>query len=260
MNRRDFVAGSAAGAALSSSAMAQSAKPAILELRYFYLRNGADNQGQRLGDYLAQKVLPALSRNGVAPVGLFRSSVGPNTPYMLLLTAHASMAALEQNWAKMKADAEFQKAYQFFYSFAGLPFERTEVQLLEAFDGMPQIEVPPSEGRRPPRIFELRTYESNTPLSLARKVKMFEDGEIALFRKFGLTPVFFGRTVAGPRMPNLVYMVGFDSAAARDENWRTFATSNDWVKMRSTPGLSDAEVVSNISNVILTPVTGSAIR
>lgn len=55
-------------------------------------------------------------------------------------------------------------------------------------------------------------------------------------------------------------MVAFDSLAAREANWRAFATSPEWKKMAATPGLSDGEVVSNISNVILSPLAGSRIR
>jgi hypothetical protein len=260
MNRRNFVAGAATGAALSTSAMSETAKPSILELRYLYLRNGSENQGQRMADWLIQKVKPALEKNGIGPVGVFRAAIGPNTPYLMVLLSHASMAAVGQDWAKMEADAEFQRDFQSFYSMPGRPYERMEVQLLEAFAGFPGIEVPPSEASRPARIFELRTYESTTPVTLAKKIGMFESGEVGLFRKFKLAPVFFGRTIVGPRMPNLTYMVGFDNFAAREESWRAFGTSPEWQKMRSTPGLGDGDIVSNISNVILTPVNGSAIR
>ena len=51
-----------------------------------------------------------------------------------------------------------------------------------------------------------------------------------------------------------------DDLAAREKNWRAFATSPEWKKLSSTPGLSDAEIVSNISNALLTPLAGSVIR
>jgi hypothetical protein len=48
--------------------------------------------------------------------------------------------------------------------------------------------------------------------------------------------------------------------AARETNWRAFATSAEWKRMAATPGLSDGEIVSNISNALLTPVAGSRLR
>ena len=61
-------------------------------------------------------------------------------------------------------------------------------------------------------------------------------------------------------MPNLTYMLGFDSLAAREKAWSAFGQDSEWQKMRSQPGVSDAEVVSNISNLIVSPMEGSDIR
>jgi hypothetical protein len=126
---------------------------------------------------------------------------------------------------------------------------------------MPEIEIPPVETGRAPRVFELRTYESNSPVTLKRKIGMFEEGgEIAIFRRVGLTPVFFGETIAGRRMPNLTYLLAYDSLAAREKNWAAFLADPEWQKLRAKPGLSDAEIVSNISNIMLRPLPFSPIR
>jgi hypothetical protein len=125
---------------------------------------------------------------------------------------------------------------------------------------MPTLEVPPNDGKRPAKIFELRTYESNNEKASRRKVGMFENGEIAVFRKVGMTPVFFGQTVVGRNQPNITYMLTFDDLAARDRLWRNFGSDPEWQKLRAQPGLSDAEVVSNISNAILRPTAFSPIR
>ena len=47
------------------------------------------------------------------------------------------------------------------------------------------------------RIFELRTYESHSDRAALNKLKMFNAGEMPIFRRTGLTPVFFGETVVG---------------------------------------------------------------
>jgi len=261
MKRRAFFAASAGlpAATMMQSSM-QASSPAILELRYFRLRNTLDNQRGRLSEHLGKAVVPALTRAGAGPVGLFASSIAPDSPFLLLLVQHASLAAFEQCWQRLAADADLRSATDALYKQVSLPYQRMDVHLLRGFRRFPSIEAPPTEAGRAPRIFELRTYESNTPESLARKIGMFEDGEIGLFRKFGLLPVFFGEMIAGAKMPNLTYMVAFDNLAAREANWRAFATSPEWKKMAATPGLSDGEVVSNISSVILSPVAGSMIR
>lgn len=238
----------------------QNTSPAIVELRYFRLRNTLDNQRGRLSEHLGKSVIPALQRAGAGPVGLFSSTIAPDSPFLLLVVQHASLAAFEQCWQKLAADAGLRQATEALYKQVALPYQRMDVHLLRGFRKFPAIETPPSEAGRAPRIFELRTYESNTPESLAKKIGMFEDGEIDLFRRFGLLPVFFGEMIAGAKMPNLTYLVAFDNLAAREANWRAFATSPEWKKMAATPGLSDGEVVSNITSVILSPAAGSMIR
>ena len=76
----------------------------------------------------------------------------------------------------------------------------------------------------------------------------------------GLNPLFFGTTSFGVNQPNLTYMLWFDDLAARERNWKAFGSHPDWNKLKVTPGLSDAEIVSNISNIILAPLPFSPIR
>ncbi|MEK7408904.1 MAG: NIPSNAP family protein [Acidobacteriota bacterium] len=255
MTRRNLIATPAAALAASSAAPA---KKSLFQLRLLKLRNGPENQRQRAAEFL-KAVVPAAKRAGVGPIGVFSSSIAEGGPFLLVLTSHPGFAELEANHAKLEADAEYRKAVDAWYA-GGLPYVRQEVSLLRAFDSMPAIEAPPAEGRKSPRIFELRTYESNTLATLRRKMKMFDDGEVAIFRRAGLLPVFFGETLIGRNMPNLVYMVAHDDLAAREQNWRRFGADPDWQKLRSQPGLGDAEIVSNISNALLSPLPFSDIR
>lgn len=235
------------------------AKPAIIEIRRFQLRNSADNMRQKTTDFLKNSALPALARAGAGPVGVFASSIAPDGPFLLLITTYPSLAAMESIWDKVGADKEYETATAAFGS-GPLGYVRMETSLLRAFRTMPGIEVPRTEPNRPARIFELRMYESNNTQTLHRKVEMFNTGEIGIFRKVGMTPVFFGQTLAGRNMPNLVYMLGYDDLAAREKAWKAFGSDPDWAKLRSTPGLSDAEIVSNISNILVSPLPFSAIR
>lgn len=259
MKRRNFVA-TAATSSILAGAQNSPAQPGVIELRYYRMRNGADTQRVRLTEMMAKHYLPALARAGSGPAGAFLVTVGEQTPSMLVVAGFASLADMEQVKAKMQADPAFTKAAESFYSQSGLPYVRSEAHILRAFAGFPKIEVPQTSADRPARLFELRTYESNTPFSLRKKIKMFEDGEIDIFRKTGLQPVFFGQMIAGPRMPNLTYMLAYDDMASREKNWRTFVAHPEWKKLAATPGLSDAEVVSNITNSMLSPIPGSAIR
>ena len=89
---------------------------------------------------------------------------------------------------------------------------------------------------------------------------MFEEGEAAIFKRVGMQTVLFGQTVAGRNMPSLTYMLGYDNMDARDKTWKAFGSDPEWQKLRTTPGYTDAEIVSNISNIILRPLPFSMIR
>jgi hypothetical protein len=261
MRRRSFLASSAlTGSACLSAASAQAgpATPSILEFRYFRCRNTTGNQRVRLTDWLSRSVAPAFARIGAGPIGLFNASIGMDAPFILAIVSHQSMAKFEETYAKLSADEALVKASEAFFAGPGLPYQRMETQLLRAFSSFPSIEIPPKKDGA--RLFELRCYESNTPLSLAKKIAMFGNGEIDIFRKAGMLPVLFGETVVGPKMPNLTYMLAHDSLTAREANWRAFGGSPEWKKMAATPGLSDGEVVSNISTTLLSPMAGSQIR
>ena len=95
---------------------------------------------------------------------------------------------------------------------------------------------------------------------LRRKVKMFNEGEIAIFRRAGLQPVFFGEAIVGSNLPRITYMVAYDGMAGHDKAWAAFGADPEWRKLSSAPGNSDAEIVANISNTILRPAAGSEIR
>lgn len=245
MNRRLFLA---SGAALGAAAYEPTQKKSnsLIELRYYQLRNTLDGMPKKLNDFLATKQLPALDGAGVKKVGFFGNLIGMGSPYVLQVTEFASLAQMEEVWAKVGNSPG--------------DYVRVEASLLRSFDGLPALEMPAKEAGRAPRVFELRTYESNTFNSLGKKIGMFNDGEIAVFRKTGLNPVFFGETIFGRNMPSLTYMLWYDNLAAREANWKKFVTHPEWEKLKVTPGLSDGEVVSNISNAMLTPTAYSPIR
>jgi hypothetical protein len=246
------------GAAAASMPAADKPR-SILELRYFQLRNSADGQMQRTGDFIRDSYMPALERAGGKVQGVFTNLIAPDGPFLYMLSSYPGLGAMETAMDKIRADAKYQKERAALDAKGGLSYQRMETNLFRAFATMPEVEVSPAG--KTARIFELRTYESNSPSSLAKKIAMFETGgETAIFRRVGLTPVFFGEAIAGRRLPNLTYMLVYDNLAAREKNWAAFVSDPEWLKLRATPGLSDAEIVSNISNVLLRPLPFSPIR
>lgn len=257
--RRHFLGGAAAAG--FAPMLTAAPKGSIFELRHYVLRNNADQQMQRTSEFIEKHAIPASRRAGLGPTGVFANLIAPGGPFLLMVNSYPSLAAMESAAEKLAGDKEFSQALEAFYAKPGLGYVRVHTTLLRGIDSMPAVEPPPVEPGRPPRVFELRVYESDNPATLRRKVRMFEDGgELAIFRRVGVRPVFFGTAIAGANIPNLTYMLAYDDLAAREKNWRAFLNDPEWLKLRAKPGLSDAEIVSNIGNTILRPLPFSDVR
>jgi hypothetical protein len=228
--------------------------------RKYVLRTGT--QPRRLAEFLQTAAIPALNRLGHSPVGVFEVTFGLPTPTIFVLTPSSSLEKLMSVEAGLERDQAFMKAADAYMNAPATDpvYVRQEVSLLTAFPNVPKIEVPAATAANGSRLFELRTYESHNERAHRAKVRMFaEMGEVDIFRKCGLTPVFFARTFAGPRMPSLTYMLVHENMAGREKSWDNFRNNADWKKLSSTPGYTDPEIVSNITTVFLRPATYSQI-
>ena len=214
----------------------------------------------RFGEFVEQALIPAYDRLGIAPVGAFTGVYGPDSASLYVLIPHPDLESAVGARDKVLADREYLDAGKSFLETDGdhPAYHRYESRLLRAFTGMPRIELPTGHLERKDRIYEIRCYESHSRRAALKKIEMFnEGGEIDIFRRTGLSPVLFGETLFGPRMPNLVYMLGFDNMAHRDRAWESFRNHPDWAALRSDPQY--ANTVSTITDVILAPTENSRI-
>jgi hypothetical protein len=269
MKRRGFLvsslaASALAGATTSAEASTTGAGPAAdgrehYELRRYQLRRGP--QQQMIDDYFRDANIPAINRLGIKPVGVFNTSIGPGSPSLYVLAPHPSPGSAVMIHDRLASDPEYLKAGAPFINAtpAEPAYVRVESWIFAAFAGMPKLEVPPETAENKSRIFELRTYESHSKKAHRAKVGMFNSGEIAIFRRTGLRPVFFGETMVGSGQPSLTYMLTFADMEERTRAWAAFVADPEWKKLSSTPGLTDPEIVSNITNVILSPAPYSQI-
>jgi hypothetical protein len=259
LERRDFVTSAIAmaGAALSGGEVrAQAPAPReFYQLRKYTLQTGTQLASAQI--FFEQALIPVLNRMTMAPVGAFKLDVGPETPTYYLLIPATSAEALVTLDTRLAEDAQFLKASAAFWGApASAPaFVRVESSLMSAFTGWPKIVAPKGEKR----IFQLRTYESTGHAAHVRKVQMFNEAEIAIFTRTGLTPVFFGDTLIGSRMPSLTYMLTFADVADLTEKWKVFGSDPAWKELSHRPQNTDAEIVSNISNLYLSPLACSQI-
>jgi len=226
------------------------------ELRRYEIETEAQKAG--LDKYLSGAAIPAWNRLGVKPVGVFYPAEGLSPVYVLL--PHRTVVAFATLPQKADEDKEYLlNGADFINAPADKPAYKTvEVQLMVAFQSMPQLETPVDA---PGRIFQLRIYESPSEKTGLKKIEMFDTAELAIFRKVGLHPVFFGRTLAGTKMPNLTYMLAFKDMEESKANWKTFGADPEWKELRSRPEYADKAILRDkgITNLYLKPASYSQI-
>jgi hypothetical protein len=259
MKRRDFLAtaGAASAAALSipSGMAATEHSQQFIELREYEMMLGGGKK--RLQDFIEKAAIPAWNRLGIQPIGVFTPRYGQNRPTLYVLLPHPHIESVATLNDRMVKNEKFlQKGADFLNTELSKPgYVRIDSTLMRAFSHLPKVQAVTDAKTR---VFEMRIYESHSLLKAKKKIHMFnEGGEIDIFKKTGLHPVFFGETLIGPRMPNLTYMLGFDNMDQRDKNWDQFRNSPEWSELKVKPEYSDT--VSNITDIILSPTSFSQI-
>lgn len=261
MKRRVFLkTSSLSGVAALSGLEAFAAAP---EQEYYELRAyelPAGNRRRLLNDYLSKAAIPAWNRLGIDPVGAFTVVSGSNSLMLYVLLPYPDLDRFQSAAAKLGSDAQYQEAAAGYLDapIDSPAYTRYESWLLRAFKNVPRLRVPAETAGRKPRLFELRVYESHGEKAAVKKIEMFnEGGEIALFDRIGLRSVFFGQTLAGQRLPNLVYMTVHQDMAARDKVWDAFRTDEGWKRLSADSRF--ANTVSATTVVFLRPTEYSQI-
>jgi hypothetical protein len=226
------------------------------ELRKYEIET--DQQKAGFDRFAAKAALPALNRLGIGPVGVFYPNEGLSPIYVLI--PHSSMESFNTLMERLGEDEQFlQDGAEFLDAPASAPaYRNLEISLHRAFESIPRLETPVKE---PGRVFQLRIYESPSEKTGLKKIEMFDVAELAIFRRVGLHPVFFGQTLAGPKMPNLIYMLGFKDMDESKANWKKFGADPEWKELRVRPEYLDREILrkGGITNMYLRPAEYSQI-
>ena len=273
VGRRTFITGSLT--ALGASTVATTfvtaaddapaaAKREVYAMQIYQFKNPA--MLKRADEYFQTALIPALHRAASGPVGVLveagKPAEGnkPETPtsYYLLISLPSIDAALALP-RTLDADADYTKAGEAFLTAAPKDpaYSNLETRYLLAAEFMPKLEVPE---KKDTRLFELRRYRSPSEPAFRKKLEMFgKGGELAIFRRVGLNPVFYGEMLAGPDMPNITYMLTYPDAAAKGKSWGAFGGDPEWKKLSSTPGYTDPEIIAGIKSIMLKPTSYSEI-
>jgi hypothetical protein len=213
-------------------------KQIYYEIIIYHLKN--DAQIATVDGYLKNAYLPALHKNGIEKVGVFKpitnDTIADKRIYVLI--PMKSIDQIEKIEEAIWKDADHEKNGSVYLNTAyNQPaYQRKEAMIVKAFEKMPGFAVPNLTGSVAEKIYEFRSYEGPTEKLYRSKVDMFNaGGEVALFQRLQFNAVFYGEVLAGAHMPNLVYMTSFNNIAERDAKWKIFGSDPEWKKMSSMP-------------------------
>ena len=226
------------------------------ELRVYTLKN--ETQQKTVEDYFQNAAIPALNKVGSKNIGVFTEQQPEGQTKLYAVIPYANINDFITVSDKLTNNTAYQKAgAAYLNATAEEPaYERIQSSFLKAFTGMPKLQAPQNKNR----IFELRRYESASEAAGKKKIQMFNDvGEISIFKRVGLTPVFFGETLIGELRPNLTYMLTFDDMTDHDKKWKAFVDDPEWNRIKAIPGYEDAKIVSHITRTFLVPAGFSQI-
>ncbi|MDO4568916.1 MAG: NIPSNAP family protein [Planctomycetia bacterium] len=268
MDRRKFiVAGAiAAGGALSTSARANGKNGTnsgreYVQIETFFAPN--EEKCQKLCEKLDAALISSLNQKGFEKAGVFcvRNDLHEgdkrfpeayrNAVFVVFSTQiFDNLERLHEMWHTDRSFDAIQTGT------ADALFENQMSSLLRAFPGCPRLAVPTLD---PERVLQLRCYASPTPNRNRAKRNMFDiRGELDLFRRCGMPPVFFGETLyGGIGAPSLHYMLSFENNEARVASWKKFVQSEEWIQMRDEPEFHDT--ATKVTNLFLRPSKHSQI-
>ncbi|HUP13085.1 MAG TPA: hypothetical protein VM187_12750, partial [Niastella sp.] len=175
----------------SSTRSSQTAQSNDVARHYYTIQVyhlASNDQMALVENYLKTAYVPALHRQGIATVGVFKPLANDTAmdKKIVVFTPYTSLQQFEKTTTQLKSDITLE---QLSPAYVNAPhnspaYTRNETILLQAFDKMLTSEVPRLSGAKSSRVYELRSYEGPTEKLYQNKVQMFnEGGEVGLFKR-----------------------------------------------------------------------------
>lgn len=218
---------------ISCSVFSKESQRYYYQIKIYHLKNKA--QEERVDKFLQNAYLPALHRAGIKQVGVFKPISQDTSDQLIYLFIPFRKLDQWQNLSRvLDNDKQYLTAGEDYLKavYNDTPYTRIESILLQAFSGMPKPAVPRLTSIKSERFYELRSYESATENYSKNKIKMFNEGELSIFKKLDFNAVFYAQVISGSKMPNLMYMTSFINKADRDKHWAAFTPEYNKIKFQ----------------------------
>ena len=175
-----------------------------------------------------------IPKGPAGPKLILEAVIAPHTPQLLSIAGIANFEDLRTAQATVTSSLTALGL--------GEPlFDALNTTILEAAAYSPEIVAGKSDKLR---YFELRTYHAPTMAQLIALHQRFAGPEVRIFHGSGIFSLFYASTLIGANMPNLTYLIPFDSLAAREKAWAAFNADPEWIKARQDSIDKSGQIVS----------------
>jgi NIPSNAP len=216
------------------------------QIKVYHFKTTA--QEDRLDNYFKNAFIPAMHKAGVSDIGIFKPIEQDTDRRVFVFIPIKNLEEMEKAEQNLLSDASYAESGKDYInaSFNDYPYLRIETIVVHLFASSPKPILPVLTAPKTDRVYELRSYENPSEKAGISKTRMFESGELSLFDSLGFHAVFYGKVIAGSRMPNLMYMTSFNSKTERDAHWELFKNAPTWKAMVAAP-----EYQHNLNNATI---------
>ncbi len=200
----------------------------VLVVRNYFLKNGS--QPARIHKFMQSAMLPELQAVTNTPSIFLDALIAPHMPQVMTILGFESMEQWQAFEAKAAASSRYQTSLAEWERGDDPPYEEYSEKLLAPTAFCPPLETSSSPAAR---TFELRVYHSPTRRQLAALNERFAGPEIQIFHRCGIFPILYTNGLSGDSLPNLTYLIPFESLSAREKAWAAFGADPEWVKVRA---------------------------
>jgi len=225
MNRREFLATTAAAAAVSRVRAVEASAPLCYELRVYYAAEGKLNA---LNERFRNHTCALFTKHGMTNVGYW-TPVENQDRKLYYILSYPSREAREASWKAFGDDPDWKKAFAESEKNGKL-VAKAESTFLRATDYSPAVK-PSKHG--PTCVYELRTYTAS-PGNLERLHDRFRKHTVTLFSRHGMEHFGYWSPDAGQpgAEDTLIYMLIHKSKQAQEASFKAFRADPDWVTDR----------------------------
>lgn len=147
----------------------------------------------------------------------FEAVLAPHLPQIVTIAEYTNFEEMTRVRQALAENSRVQRSFQALAGGSNPQIEQVDSQILVSLDEISALSHAQSKGVD--QIVEFRTYHSPVPANVAGLHDVLAEPVTGGFAAAGVAPILAGATMHGRQLPNVLYVVPFESVGAREQAW-----------------------------------------